>query len=116
MGVSYKNLDQAAAFTDLKKAPGVDLKTSLTASRIKEANIAVGAGLTYNYAAKAVDGDTVALLQKLADEQELIPKYQELLNGEVINVGESRKVMHQMTRGQLAGDVLFEGKNLRDFY
>jgi glucose-6-phosphate isomerase len=116
MGVSYNNLDHSTAFADLKKAEKVDLKKSLTASRIKEANIAIGGGLTYNYAAKAVDSNTVNILQKLSDEQELIGKYKELISGEFINVGENRKVMHQMTRGQLGQDVLFEGKNLRDFY
>ncbi len=116
MGVSYNNLDRAAAFGELSSAAKVNLKDNLTAKRIKEANIAVGGGLTYNYAAKAVDESIVAILQKLADEQELIGKYGELLNGDVINVGEGRKVMHQLTRGQQGSDVLFDGKNLRDFY
>ncbi|MDC7222039.1 MAG: glucose-6-phosphate isomerase [Spirochaetales bacterium] len=116
MGISYKNLDRTAAFSELEKAAPVDLKISLTAERIKSANISVGGGLTYNYAAKAVNDDITSILQKLADEQELIAKYNELLAGEFMNVGENRKVMHQMTRGELAKDVLFEGKNLREFY
>ena len=116
MGVSYNNLDRAAAFGELSSAAKVNLKDNLTAGRIKEANIPVGGGLTYNYAAKAVNESIVAILQKLADEQELIGKYGELLNGEVINVGEGRKVMHQLTRGQQGADVIFDGKNLREFY
>ncbi len=116
MGVSYNNLDKTAAFGALKKAEKVDLKKNLTADRLKKASLSVGGGLTYNYAAKSVNDEIVSLLQNLADEQELIAKYKELLNGEIINVGEGRKVMHQMTRGQQGDAVVSEGKNLRDFY
>jgi glucose-6-phosphate isomerase len=112
----YNNLDKSTAFTELKKQPKVNLKESLTPARIKETNIPVGAGLIYNYAAKAVNASIVVTLQKLADEQQLIPKYKELLNGAIINTGENRKVMHQLTRGQQGDTVLSEGKNLRDFY
>ena len=34
----------------------------------------------------------------------------------MINTGENRKVLHQLSRGQAGKDVLFQGKNLRDFY
>lgn len=116
MGISYKNLDQTAAYGDLKKAPLVDLKTNLTAERIKTATVPTAGGFTYNYAAKAVNDSIVATLQKLADEQQLIEKYKEILNGEFINVGENRKVLHQLTRGQLGKDVVSDGQNQRDFY
>jgi glucose-6-phosphate isomerase len=116
MTPTYNNLDKSTAFTELKKHPKVNLKESLTPARIKETNIPVGAGLIYNYAAKAVNASIVTTLQKLADEQQLIPKYKELLNGAIINTGENRKVMHQLTRGQQGDTVLSEGKNLRDFY
>ena len=39
-----------------------------------------------------------------------------LYEGEVINTGENRKVLHHLLRGQLGKDVVFEGKNLRQFY
>lgn len=116
MDISYHNLTETASFRKLKERTPVDLKSNLTAKRIGEANIPLGGGLTYNYAAKSVDESLVTGLQDLADEQQLLDKYEALLKGDVINTGEGRKVMHQMTRAQQAGDVIFEGKNLRDFY
>ena len=41
-------------------------------------------------------------LDKLAKEAQLVEKYRSsLYNGEVINTGEKRLVLHQLTRGQL---------------
>jgi glucose-6-phosphate isomerase len=59
MTPTYNNLDKSTAFTELKKHPKVNLKESLTPARIKETNIPVGAGLIYNYAAKAVNASIV---------------------------------------------------------
>ena len=73
-------------------------------------------GLTYNYAAKAVDEKVLAALAKLAEEAQLIEKYESLYNGAVINTGEKRLVLHQLTRGQLGNDVVADGVNKRDFY
>ena len=73
-------------------------------------------GLTYNYAAKAVDDKVLAALAKLAGEAQLIEKYESLYNGAVINTGENRLVLHQLTRGQLGDDVVAEGVNKREFY
>ena len=73
-------------------------------------------GLTYNYAAKAVDDKVLAALAKLAGEAQLIEKYESLYNGAVINTGEKRLVLHQLTRGQLGDDVVAEGVNKREFY
>ena len=66
--------------------------------------------LEYNYAAKSVNDALLSDLQALADEQQLIAKYKELLNGAFVNTGENRMVLHQLTRGQQGTDVLFEGK------
>ena len=57
--------------------------------------------LTYNFAAKEVDDTVLEKLAALAKEAELVDKFQELYNGAVINTGENRLVLHQMTRGQL---------------
>ena len=38
------------------------------------------------------------------------------MNGEVINTGEKRMVLHQLTRGQLGKDVMADGVNKREFY
>ncbi|OQY35066.1 MAG: glucose-6-phosphate isomerase [Spirochaetaceae bacterium 4572_59] len=117
MSLEFKNLDKTTSYTSLKnKSSKLSLKEVLTADRVKSKHITVGGGLEYNYAAKCVNDDILSDLQALADEQQLIPKYKELLNGAVINTGEKRMVLHQLTRAQLGKDVLFEGKNQRDFY
>ena len=43
-------------------------------------------------------------------------KYAALYNGEVINTGEKRMVLHQMTRGQLGESVEADGVDKRAFY
>ena len=86
------------------------------AERVKKYSIPMMDGLTYNYAAKAVDDKVLAALAKLAGEAQLIEKYESLYNGAVINTGENRLVLHQLTRGQLGDDVVAEGVNKREFY
>ena len=51
-----------------------------------------------------VSEEHINLLQALVDEQELIAKYKALLSGEIINTGEKRLVLHQLTRGRVLGD------------
>ena len=55
-------------------------------------------------------------LQALADEAELVKKYRALYNGEVINTGEKRLVLHHLTRGQLGDPVTADGVDKRAFY
>ena len=76
----------------------------------------MAAGFTYNYAAKAVDDKVLAALVKLADEAQLADKFKELYNGAVINTGENRLVLHQLTRGQLGDAVKADGVDKRAFY
>ena len=71
------------------------------AERVKKYSTPMAAGLTYNYAAKQVDETVLDALAKLADEAELIDKFQELYNGAVINTGEKRMVLHHLARTQL---------------
>ncbi|MBI9098072.1 MAG: glucose-6-phosphate isomerase [Spirochaetaceae bacterium] len=115
--MKYKNLDTLSSYKELKEqTEEVILKDVLTRERIRNYSVPVGGGLIYNYAAKAVNENIIDVLQKIADEQQLSSKYREVLNGEFINTGENRKVLHHLTRGQLGSDVIFENKNLRDFY
>ncbi len=86
------------------------------AERIKKYSIPMGGGLTYNFAAKQVNEQLLKTMAELAEEQQLIEKYQELLDGAVINTGEKRMVLHQLTRGQLGKDVMADGVNKREFY
>ena len=55
-------------------------------------------------------------LTELAEEAQLGAKYEALYNGEVINTGEKRLVLHQLTRGQLGNAVVADGDDKRAFY
>lgn len=115
--VSWRNLDTLEAYKKLLTLKdSVSLRDVLNGARIAEYSVPMAAGLTYNYAAKKVDKRVLQILQELADEQGLIEKYKALLNGEIINTGENRKVLHHLARGQQAGDVVYNGKNMRGFY
>ena len=74
------------------------------AERVKNYSVPMAAGLSYNYASKQVNENVLAALEKLADEAQLADKFKALYNGEVVNTGEKRLVLHHMTRGQL-GDA-----------
>ena len=118
--LNWKNLDTLASYEELKKVEPVNVAEVMSgengAERVKNYSIPMMDGLTYNYAAKAVDDKVLAALAKLAEEAQLIEKYESLYNGAVINTGEKRLVLHQLTRGQLGDDVVAEGVNKREFY
>jgi glucose-6-phosphate isomerase len=68
-----------------------------------------------------VDEGGLGALQSLADETELIAKYEALLSGEVFNTGENRRVLHQLLRSPdgkaITGKpVLHDGKDIGAFY
>ncbi|SDA70386.1 glucose-6-phosphate isomerase [Butyrivibrio sp. INlla18] len=118
--VDWKNLDTLKAYDDLKNVKHVDLVSAMTgeggAKRVQNYSVKMAAGLSYNYAAKEVDDNVLTALKALADEAQLSDKYAALYNGEVINTGEKRMVLHQLTRGQLGDNVMADGVNKRDFY
>ena len=119
--IEWKNLTELKSYEQLKALKGhVDLRQAMQgeagAQRVKEYAVPMGGGLTYHYAAKQVDAAVLDTLQKLADEAHLTGKYQALLDGEVINTGEKRLVLHQLTRGQQGAPVIADGVNKRDFY
>ena len=86
------------------------------AQRAKTYCAPMAEGLVYNYAAKAVDETVLEGLKKLAEEAQLQEKFAALYNGEVVNTGEKRLVLHQLCRGQLGEDVIADGVNKREFY
>ena len=55
-------------------------------------------------------------MAELAAEAQLSEKYQALYEGEMINTGEKRLVLHQLTRGQLGKNVIADGTDKRVFY
>ena len=115
----YTDLDKTSAYEKLRALAAekrLDIASALTVERVKGSEIPLARGLAYNWAAKEVDGEVLQTLQSLADEQELIPKYRSLVNGEMMNTGEKRKVLHHLLRGRLGEPVLHQGKDLGDFY
>lgn len=112
----YKNLDQTAAFALLKDLPKRRLVELLNEERISRYSIPSGGGLTFNYAARQVDDRVLSTLAQLAEEQQVVAKYRAVLDGEIMNTGEKRRVLHHLTRGQLGDDVVENGRNLRSFY
>ena len=118
--INWTNLDRLDSFKALKNIAPVELKAVMSgengAERTKKYSIPMAEGLTYNYAAKAVDDDVIKALCDLAKEAQLTEKYAALLNGEIVNTGEKRRVLHQLTRGQQLGDVVVDGVNKREFY
>ena len=118
---TWKNLDTLASYSKLAELKGhVNIADAMAgekgAERVKKYSTPMAAGLTYNYAAKQVDETVLDALAKLADEAELIDKFQELYNGAVINTGEKRMVLHHLARTQLGEDVVVDGVNKREFY
>ena len=118
--ISWKNLDALKGFEKLSALGLVDLPRAMAgeagAARVAKYSVPMAAGLTYNYAAKAVDDGILAALAELAGEAQLAEKYEALLGGEIINTGEKRRVLHQLTRGQQAGAVTVDGVDKRAFY
>ncbi len=118
--MKWNNLDTLDSYKKLQSAAKVDLTVAMAgeagAARVKNYCVPMAEGMVFNYGAKAVDDNLVNTLQTLADEAELVDKFAALYNGEVINTGEKRLVMHHMTRGQLGDVVTADGVNKRDFY
>ena len=118
--ITWNNLDKLTSYQELTKTNKVKLAEVMSgengAERVKNYSIPMAAGLAYNYAAKQVDEEVLAALGKLAEEAQLTEKFEALYNGEVINTGEKRLVLHHMTRGQLGDAVEADGVDKRAFY
>ena len=118
--ITWNNLDTLESYKELSNVKKVNLAEVMTgengAERVKNYSVPMAAGMAYNYAAKQVDDDVLEALKKLAKEAQLTEKYAALYNGEVINTGEKRLVLHQLTRGQLGDKVMADGVDKRAFY
>lgn len=118
--INWKNLDTIDSYQELSKVARVNLAEVMAgangAERVKKYSVPMGEGLVYNYAAKQINDDVLAALAKLADETQLAEKFEALYNGEVINTGEKRRVLHHLTRGQLGETVAEDGVDKRAFY
>ncbi|MBR6325844.1 MAG: glucose-6-phosphate isomerase [Lachnospiraceae bacterium] len=119
--IAWTNFDKLNAYKTLQGLKSqVELKSVMAgengAKRVAQYCVPMSSGLAYNYAAKQVDDTVLDALAALAEEAQLADKYAALYNGEVINTGEKRLVLHQLTRGQLGDAVTADGVNKRDFY
>ena len=118
--ITWKNMDTLAAYQELQAAEKVNLAAVMSgengAERVKNYTVPMGEGLSFNFGARPVDDKVLALLADFAKEQQMTEKYAALYNGEVINTGEKRRVLHQLCRGQLGDDVIADGVNKREFY
>ena len=119
--ISWKNLDTLNAYQKLLALKDrVQLQTALAgdagAARVAKYFVPMAGGLTYHYAAKQVDDEVLSVLKELALEAQLTEKFEALYNGEMINTGEKRLVLHHLTRGQLGDAVVADGGDKRAFY
>ena len=119
--ITWKNLNELSSFAALEALKDeVCLKKEMTgasgADRVKKYQVPMSGNLIYSYAAKQVDDKVLDALAALAEEAQLTEKYAALYNGEVINTGEKRLVLHQLTRGQLGNAVVADGVDKRAFY
>ncbi len=118
--ISWNNLDTLNSYKELEKVTPVELAKVMAgengAERVKKYSVPMAADLVFNYASKQVDDTVLDALAKLAEETQLVEKFEALYNGEVINTGEKRMVLHHMTRGQLGETVVADGADKRTFY
>lgn len=117
---TWKNLDTLETFQALSEVKRVKLAEAMSgaegAERVKKYSVPMAEGFSYNFAAKQVDDEVLNALKALAEEAQLAEKFEELYNGAVINTGENRLVLHQLTRGQLGNAVEADGVDKREFY
>ena len=119
--VSWKDFDELSSYKKLEALKGAaDVKTAMAGEaggeRVAKYCAPMAGGLVYNYAARPVNDEILAALCELASEAQLTEKFAALYNGEMINTGEKRLVLHHLTRGQLGDDVIADGVNKREFY
>ena len=118
--ITWKNMDTLASYRSLREAKPLDLAAAMTgengAERVRNYTVPMGAQLHFNYGARPVDEAILEGLAKFAEEAQLVDKFAALYNGDVINTGENRRVLHHLCRGQLGEDVIADGVNKREFY
>ena len=118
--INWNNLDTIGSYQELVNVEKVNLAEVMAgengAERVKKYSVPMAEGLAFNYAARPVDDKVLEALAKLAKEVQLTEKFEALYNGEVVNTGEKRLVLHHMTRGQLGDAVVADGKDKRTFY
>lgn len=118
---TWKNLDTLESYKKLTSLKGrVNIVQAMSgedgAKRVANYTTPMAAGMDFNYAAKEVDDTILDALAQVAEEQQLVEKFEELYNGAVINTGENRLVLHHLARKQLGNPVIVDGVDKRKFY
>ncbi|MBR2890165.1 MAG: glucose-6-phosphate isomerase [Oscillospiraceae bacterium] len=118
--INWNNMDTLASYQALAAAEKVQLAAAMTgeggADRVKKYTVPMGEGLNFNYGARPVNDEILAKLAAFAEEAQLAEKFAALYNGEMINTGEKRLVLHHLCRGQLGEAVIADGVDKREFY
>jgi len=118
--ITWKNMDTLASYQSLRDAAPVNLAAAMTgengADRVRNYTVPMGAGMNFNFGARPVDDAILSKLSAFAEEAQLTEKFAALYNGEVINTGEKRRVLHHLCRGQLGDAVIADGVDKREFY
>lgn len=118
--IAWNNMDTLVSYQKLQKVEPVNLAAAMAgengAARVKAYSVPMGGEMAFNFGARPVDDGILSVLSQLAQEAQLTEKFAALYNGEVINTGEKRRVLHHLCRGQLGGDVVADGVNKREFY
>ena len=98
--VAWKNMDTLASYQALANAEKVNVAAVMAgengAERVKNYTMPMGAEMDFNYGARPVDDKILALLSDFAKEAQLVEKFELLYNGDVINTGEKRRVLHHL--------------------
>ena len=72
--IAWKNFDTLASYKKLSALKRVNLPDAMSgekgAERVKKYSVPMACGLSYNFAAKAVDDEVLAALSELAAEQQ----------------------------------------------
>ena len=118
--INWNNMNTLSSYKDMENANRVNLVSAMSgeagAERVKNYSVPMAEGLTFNYGARPVDDSVLAALNAFAKEAQLHEKFEALYNGEIINTGEKRRVLHHLTRGQLGENVVADGVDKRAFY
>lgn len=112
----YKSIETSSTWKNLSTRQPENLRKALTADRVRNRMIKLGGGLSYSYAAMDADEQTIELLASAASESGLISQYKEVASGSVMNVGEKRRVLHHLLRGEPFGPVVKDGRDYGRFY
>src|SRR5512136_2117792 len=77
-----------------------------------ERMVAEACGIYFDYSKHRITGETLSLLQQLAEESGLRVRIDAMFRGEKINVTENRVVLHVALRAPRGASFVVDGKNV----